>query len=170
MRNLLDSENLFSENVVVKTQAGAQYYVAFMDKELNEYKIVLNEFKKKLGEAAAVSEEKWQEVNKDFQKEIKKMTFIVNYMYNDRFKERYTNGYNNYNGVKLYKEFFKVLESEMNGYTPLERYVNTIIANGMPNEESIEVFIDSLKKGIRMRITDALDKAGVSCDKDLFVE
>lgn len=170
MRNLLDSENLFSENVVVRTQAGAQYYVAFMDKELNEYKKVLNEFKKKLGEAAAVSEEKWQEVNKDFQKEIKKMTFIVNYMYNDRFKERYTNGYNNYNGVKLYKEFFKVLESEMNGYTPLERYVNTIIANGMPNEESIEVFIDSLKKGIRMRITDALDKAGVSCDKDLFVE
>lgn len=170
MRNLLDSENLFSENVVVRTQAGAQYYVAFMDKELNEYKIVLNEFKKKLGEAAAVSEEKWQEVNKDFQKEIKKMTFVVNYMYNDRFKERYTNGYNNYNGVKLYKEFFKVLESEMNGYTPLERYVNTIIANGMPNEESIEVFIDSLKKGIRMRITDALDKAGVSCDKDLFVE
>ena len=170
MRNLLDSENLFSENVVVRTQAGAQYYVAFMDKELNEYKKVLNEFKKKLGEAAAVSEEKWQEVNKDFQKEIKKMTFIVNYMYNDRFKERYTNGYNNYNGVKLYKEFFKVLESEKNGYTPLERYVNTIIANGMPNEESIEVFIDSLKKGIRMRITDALDKAGVSCDKDLFVE
>ena len=170
MRNLLDSENLFSENVVVRTQTGAQYYVAFMDKELNEYKKVLNEFKKKLGEAAAVSEEKWQEVNKDFQKEVKKMTFIVNYMYNDRFKERYTNGYNNYNGVKLYKEFFKVLESEMNGYTPLEKYVNTIIANGMPNEESIEVFIDSLKKGIRMRITDALDKAGVSCDKDLFVE
>lgn len=170
MRNLLDSENLFSENVVVRTQAGAQYYVAFMDEELNEYKKVLNEFKKKLGEEAAVSEENWREVNKDFQKEVKKMTSVVNYMYNDRFKERYTNGYNNYNGVKLYKEFFKVLESEKNGYTPLERYVNTIIANGMPNEESIEVFIDSLKKGIRMRITDALDKAGVSCDKDLFVE
>ena len=58
----------------------------------------------------------------------------------------------------------------MNGYAPLEKYVNTMIANGMPNEESIEEYIDSLKKGIRMRILDALDKAGVGCDKELFVE
>jgi TPP-dependent pyruvate/acetoin dehydrogenase alpha subunit len=171
MKNLLNSENLFNqENVVVRTQTGAQYYVAFMDNELNRYKVVLNEFKKKLSEAAAVSEEKWQEVNNDLHKEIKDMTSVANYMYNDRFKERYTNGYNNYNGVKLYREFFKVLESEKNGYTPLERYVNTMIANGMPNEESIEEYIDSFKKGIRMRILDALDKAGAGCDKELFVE
>ena len=81
MKNLLDSENLFNqENVVVRTQTGAQYYVAFMDTELNRYRVVLNEFKKKLREAAAVSEEKWQEVNNDLHKEIKHMTSVVNYM------------------------------------------------------------------------------------------